>query len=346
MALDLDPRRHARALAVLAAGGVVAAGLALQRAHMKRLAGDPDWLRLSDFRHGLALPVHSADGTRIHAEVFGPDEAATVVLAPGWTEQLSIWTSVIAALRARDLRIVAYDLRGHGGSGPAAGDDYSLQRFGEDVEAVLRASLPDGRRAIVVGHSLGGMAIAAWAERHNVREHACGAALVNTGFSDLIADSLVLPQLTRVFGEPVVRRLFLGSGARLPSFSSPLQHDAVRYLAFGPSATAGQVAFYEQMLIACPPHVRAACGLAISDMNLQDAVARLTVPTLVIAGDQDRLTPPSHARRIARALPQLERLIELPETGHMSLLERPVELGEALAGFIAKVAPDSRLSAA
>ena len=187
MALDLDPRRHARALAVLAAGGVVAAGLALQRAHMKRLAGDPDWLRLSDFRHGLALPVHSADGTRIHAEVFGPDEAATVVLAPGWTEQLSIWTSVIAALRARDLRIVAYDLRGHGGSGPAAGDDYSLQRFGEDVEAVLRAALPDGRRAIVVGHSLGGMAIAAWAERHNVREHACGAALVNTGFSDLIA---------------------------------------------------------------------------------------------------------------------------------------------------------------
>jgi pimeloyl-ACP methyl ester carboxylesterase len=346
MALDLDPRRHARALAVLAAGAGLATGLALQRAHIKRLAEDDERRRLSDFRHGLALPVHSADGTRIHAEVFGPDDAATVVLAPGWTEQLSIWTSVIAELRGRGLRVVAYDLRGHGGSGPAAGDDYSLERFGEDVEAVLGAALPDGRRATVVGHSLGGMAIAAWAERHDVRKHACAAALLNTGFSDLIADSQVVPQLSRVFGEPVVRRLFLGSGARLPSFSSPLQHAAVRYLAFGPTATAGQVAFYEQMLIACPPHVRAACGLAISDMDLQDAVVRLTLPTLVIAGDQDRLTPPSHARRIAGALPQLERLIELPETGHMSPLERPAELGEALAEFVAKVAPDSRLSAA
>jgi pimeloyl-ACP methyl ester carboxylesterase len=346
MALVLDPRRHARSLAVLAAGGGVAAGLALQRAHVKRLAGDADRRRLSDFHHGLPLPVRSADGTRIHAEVFGPEEAATVVLAPGWTEQLSIWTSVITELRARGLRVVAYDLRGHGDSAPAAGDDYSLQRFGEDVEAVLQAALPDGRRATVVGHSLGGMAIAAWAERHDVREHACAAALVNTGFSDLIADSLVLPQLSRVFGEPVVRRLLLGSGARLPPFSSPLQHAMIRYAAFGPSATAGQVAFYEQMLVACPPHVRAACGLAISDMNIQDAVARLTLPTLVFAGDQDKLTPPSHARRIARALPQLERLIELPETGHMSPLERPAELSAALAEFVAKVTPDSRLSAA
>jgi pimeloyl-ACP methyl ester carboxylesterase len=198
----------------------------------------------------------------------------------------------------------------------------------------------------VVGHSLGGMAIAAWAKRHDVREHACAAALVNTGFSDLIADSQVLPQLSRLVGEPVVRRLFLGSGARMPSFSSPLQHAAIRQLAFDPSATAGQVAFYERMLISCPPHVRAACGLAISDMNLQDAVARLTVPTLVLAGEQDRLTPPSHSRRIARALPQLERLIELPETGHMSPLERPAELSAAVAALVAKVASDSRLSAA
>jgi len=142
-----------------------------------------------------------------------------------------------------------------------------------------------------------------------------------------------------------VRRLFLGSGAPVPSFSSPLQHAAIRHLAFGPSATGGQVAFYERMLIACPPHVRAACGLAISDMNLQDAVVRVTVPTLVLAGEQDRLTPPSHAQRIARALPQLERLIELRETGHMSPLERPRELSAAVAELVAKVMPDPNLSA-
>lgn len=345
MQLKLDPRLRAPALAALAAGGGVAAGVGLLRAHARRIADDPEYRRLSAFAPGLTLSVRSADGTRIHAEAFGAAGAPTIVLAPGWTEQLSIWASVITELTARGLRVVAYDLRGHGESGPAAGDDYSLERFGEDVEAVLRAGLEDGERATVVGHSLGGMAIAAWAKHHDVREHACGAALLNTGFSDMIADSHVLPQLSRFVGEPAVRRLFLGSGAPVPPFSSPLGHTAIRYLAFGPSATSGQVAFYERMLISCPPHVRAACGLAISDMNLQDAVARLTLPTLILAGRQDRLTPPSHAHRIARALPELERLIELPETGHMSPLERPAEVSAALADLVAKVAPDVKLSA-
>jgi pimeloyl-ACP methyl ester carboxylesterase len=269
-----------------------------------------------------------------------------VVLAHGWTEQLSFWTLVIAELAKRDLRVVAYDLRGHGASDEAAGDDYSLERFGDDIEAVLKAAVPDGQRATVVGHSLGGMAIAAWAKRHDVRERAGAAVLVNTGFSDLIADSQVLPQLSRFISEPVVRRLFLGSGARMPAFSSPLQHTLIRHLAFGPTATSGQVAFYERMLISCPPHVRAACGIAISDMNLQDAIVRMTLPTLIVAGAEDKLTPPSHAHRIAKALPQLERLIELPETGHMSPLERPAELSAAVSELVAKVAPGSRLSPA
>jgi pimeloyl-ACP methyl ester carboxylesterase len=345
MQFKVDPRLRAQALAALAAGGGVAAAVALQRAYARRIVDDPEYRRLTAFRPGVALSVRSADGTRIHTESFGAEGAATIVLAPGWTEQLSIWASVITELTARGLRVVAYDLRGHGESGPAAGDDYSLERFGEDVEAVLQAVLEGDERATVVGHSLGGMAIASWAKRHDVRKHACAAALVNTGFSDMIADSQVLPQLSRFVGEPAVRRLFLGSGAPVPSFSSPLQHAAIRHLAFGPSATGGQVAFYERMLIACPPHVRAACGLAISDMNLQDAVVRVTVPTLVLAGEQDRLTPPSHAQRIARALPQLERLIELRETGHMSPLERPRELSAAVAELVAKVMPDPNLSA-
>jgi pimeloyl-ACP methyl ester carboxylesterase len=49
-----------------------------------------------------------------------------------------------------------------------------------------------------------------------------------------------------------------------------------------------------------------------------------------MTGAQDRLTPPSHARRMAGELPRLYRLIELPETGHMGPLERPAEIAEAL----------------
>jgi pimeloyl-ACP methyl ester carboxylesterase len=93
------------------------------------------------------------------------------------------------------------------------------------------------------------------------------------------------------------------------------------------------------MLIACPPAVRAACGTAMSEMDLWHAVARLTVPTLVIAGADDRLTPSAHARRIAETLPDAAGLVELAQTGHMSPLERPEELSAALAKLVADASP-------
>jgi pimeloyl-ACP methyl ester carboxylesterase len=115
----------------------------------------------------------------------------------------------------------------------------------------------------------------------------------------------------------------------------------VRYVAFGPSATAGDVAFYERMLLDTPAAVRAACGVALSDMDLWEAVAGLTVPTLVVAGDRDRLTPPEHARRIAEALPDSAGLLILKDTGHMSPLERPRELAAALGELAASAASRS-----
>ena len=89
------------------------------------------------------------------------------------------------------------------------------------------------------------------------------------------------------------------------------------------------------MLITTEPDARAAAGVALTDMDLWHAVARLTVPTLVVAGERDRLTPPAHARRIAETLPELVGLIELPETGHMGPLERPQEIASALLSLSA-----------
>jgi pimeloyl-ACP methyl ester carboxylesterase len=320
-----------RAAGTVAAAGAVAGVYATQRRHARSIASDPAYALLARPSVGRELTFRSADGTLLHAEVFGPDGAPTIVLAHGWTEALFYWIYQILEL-ARDHRVVAYDQRGHNRSGRAAGGDYSLARFGEDVEAVLAAAVPAGERAVLAGHSLGAMSIAAWAESHEVESRVRGAALLNTGVSHLVAEQLLVryPRFARTFGESVSRRAFLGSRAKLPTISSPVHHAAIRYFAFGPTASPAQVAFYERMLIACPADVRADVGIAIADMNLDDALARLTVPTLVVAGELDRLTPPSHARRIGAALPDLSALLVLPETGHMGPLERPAEVSEAL----------------
>ncbi len=305
---------------------------------MRRVASDPERAMLEEPLHGEPLNVSSADGTELHAEVFGLRDGPTLVLVPGWTETIALWTYVIRELRD-DFRIVAFDLRGHGQSGRSPGADYSMERFGEDVEAVLGAVVPEGERAVVAGHSLGGMSIAAWAEHHDVSGHASAAALLFTGVGGLVGGQLLIhvPRFAQALSDPVARHGFLGARAPLPRFSTPISAAAIRYVAFGPTASPAQVAFYERMLVACPADVRAAVGLAMADMELHHALARLTLPTLVMAGADDRLTPPAHARRVAQELPRQAELIELPETGHMGPLERPKEVSAALRQLAASV---------
>ncbi|HEY1507673.1 MAG TPA: alpha/beta hydrolase [Solirubrobacteraceae bacterium] len=328
--------------AALAAVGV--GGAALERRHMQRIESDPENEVLRDPPAGRPLEVRSADGTTLHAELFGPDDGPTLVLAHGWTETLDFWTYVISDLTREGKRIVAYDLRGHGDSEPAVDGDYALDRFGEDLEAVLEAALPDGRRAVVVGHSLGAMSIAAWAEHHDVAERASAAALINTGVGDLVAQSLLfpVPAFAQVVNRTIAVRGFLGARTPLPRVSTPASHAAIRYIAFGPDATPAQVAFYERMLVATPPDARAKIGIAMSELELHQALERLTIPTVVIAGEDDRLTPPSHANKIADMLPDLDRLIVLPDTGHMGPLERPAAISRALSKLVARAASADR----
>ncbi len=324
--------------------GVLTAGAALQVQHMRRIARDPEKDFLDDPPRGRVRSARSADGTRLHVEVFGPEDGETVVLAHGWTETLQYWAYVVRGLSERGIRVAAYDLRGHGESDPAGGGDYAIERFGEDLEAVLVASVPNGKPAVVAGHSLGAMSIAAWAGTHEVQRHVRAAALLNTGVGDLIAEQLLLPLpgIARAINRTVARRGFLGSKAPLPRFSTPLSSAAIRYIAFGAHASPAQVAFYERMLVTCPPEVRADIGIAMSEMDLHHALPRLTVPTIVIAGALDRLTPPSHARRIAEMLPELRRLTVLEDVGHMTPLERPDVVTDALAELVA-LAPERSL---
>ncbi len=310
---------------------------------MRRIAADPEQTVLGSPPKGRSSEVRSADGTILHAETFGPDDGPTLVLAHGWTENLTFWTYQIIEMQERGLRIVAYDHRGHGQSEAAAGGDYSIARFGEDLEAVLAASVPEGRKAMVVGHSLGGMAISAWAKDHDVERRAGAAALINTGAGDLLAEQLLVPvpAVAQALNHTFAVNGFLGSRAPLPRFSTPLMASAIRYIAFGPDASPAQVAFYERMLIASPPDARAQTGIALSEVELYDALPRLTVPTIVIAGEKDRLTPPWHAQRIAEMVPKLEGLTVLPNTGHMGPLERHREVTELLAQLAATIGHDA-----
>src|SRR5581483_1458995 len=101
-------RGTARALTLSAAAGGVALGAAIERRHLRRIAGDEDLARLSAPLDGRSLTATSADGTELYAEAFGPQSGIPVVLAHGWTEQLTFWAPMIERLSQRGLRPVAY----------------------------------------------------------------------------------------------------------------------------------------------------------------------------------------------------------------------------------------------
>src|SRR5882762_6697172 len=109
-------------------------------------------LRAARAPHSLpvALPpsrtveVRSADGTRLHTEVFGPEGGYPIVLAHGITCAIRVWAYQIADL-STDYRVIAFDHRGHGRSAvPSRRGGYSLDILAADLDAVLEAALALG----------------------------------------------------------------------------------------------------------------------------------------------------------------------------------------------------------
>src|SRR5215470_15713706 len=138
---------------------------------------------------GRVVPVRSRDGIRLHAEVFGPEDGYPIVLAHGITCAIRVWHEQINDL-SRDYRVIAYDHRGHGRSGLGKRSAYSLGHLAGDLDAVLAATLKPGERAVIAGHSMGGIAISAWSDRyrHRVAHRADAVALINTTTGDLLKE--------------------------------------------------------------------------------------------------------------------------------------------------------------
>ncbi|MBT3152792.1 alpha/beta hydrolase [Streptomyces sp. CHD11] len=262
--------------------------------------------------------VLSADGTRLHVEVHGPEQAPAVVLAHGWTCSTAFWAAQIRELSA-DHRVIAYDQRGHGRS--PASPACTTDTLADDLEAVLTATLAPGERAVIAGHSMGAMTVMAASARPAFAAHAAAVLLCSTGSSRLVAESTVLPLRPGRVRTWLTHRV-LGTRAPLGPVT-PLARRILRYGTMGPASTPDMVEACAHIVHACPRAVRHAWSHVLGSLDLEDAVRDVRVPAEVVAGTADRLTPPVHARALAAALPQCLGVTELPGVGHMTPIEAP-----------------------
>ena len=322
--------KRSRAAAGLAAAGLIA-WVVQGRRDRRAVAAD----RATADLHA-PLPhengeARSADGTRIHVEVYGPPNAPTIVLVHGWTQAIRFWNYQIRDLSDR-YRVVAYDQRGHGQSSPPGELGQVPAALGDDLEAVLQAFVPEPQRALIAGHSMGGITIAAWAGRHpeSVARRAAAIAMVNTGVREVEQRATVLGRRAGARFNTVLLRPLLATPLQVPRRLDPVAFRVTRRIAAGRGASAGVVAFVHELAVGTTPHARAGVIRAFTGLDLTTALANLTVPTAVIGAGADRLFPAWHARFMASQLPNIVDYMEIAGVGHMSPLEAPEEVNRRL----------------
>lgn len=280
--------------------------------------------------------VQSADGTRLHTEVFGPADGYPIVLAHGITCSLRVWHEQINDL-SRDFRVIAYDHRGHGRSGVPGPKAYSLNHLAADLDAVLSATLRRGERAVIAGHSMGGIAISSWSDRfrHRVAYCADAVALINTTHGNLLdkIQLLTVPGVLRSARVAAARNVIRAVGsAPLVNGTQPGSRRFLKLMAVGADPDGVITDFLHDLFAATPAAGRGAWARVLVDElgpRTYIDLSGLTVPTLVIGSTKDKLLPVCRARKIADAAPNLLELVEMPG-GHCAILEQPTEVNRRL----------------
>lgn len=340
------------AAAGLAAAGT-AAGIAVERAAVRRVRRRRD--PLADEPYGVLpydeqLTVSTVDGVLLHVEVVGKGtEPLTAVFAHGYCLDMGTFHFQRRALPGTTdppVRMVFYDQRGHGRSGRSEPARYTIEQLGRDLEAVIAAAAPSGP-LILVGHSMGGMSIMALAEQRPdlFAERVVGVALISTSAGDLDAVSLGMPHAIGKVRKPLtplltsVLRQRASWVERARAASTDLTWFITRRYAFGAADVHPSLVDYVARMNGETPIETVAGYLAtLSDHKRYDAVAVFDgIETLVVFGDKDLMTPADHSAKLAEALPGCE-LVEIPEGGHLALMEHADVVNEHLRGFFARAA--------
>jgi 3-oxoadipate enol-lactonase len=258
----------------------------------------------------------TANGISMHYTLNGPPSAPVVTLSHSLATHLGMWEPQVVALAGR-YRVLRYDTRGHGETEAPPGA-YSLDQLAEDARTLLCALGVE--RTHFIGLSMGGMIGQVLALKH----------------PDMLR-SLVL----------------CDTSSRVPPEARPMWDDRIRIAEtqgmephveptigrwFTPSYGEGHPDVVDRvrtMIRQTKPHGYIGCGHAIKMLDLTDQLRRISVPTLVIVGEDDPGTPVAASRAIHERIGGSELMI-LKVASHLSNIEQAGAFNQAVMAFLAK----------
>lgn len=264
--------------------------------------------------HTLAL----SHGTLAWEEVGSRRAGITLLLLHGFPHDRALWSAQLASHEEHfpDVRLLVPDLPGFGQSSPLA--QPSMDAYADTLEALLDAAGVE--QAVVGGLSMGGYIAFAFWRRHSARVRAL-----------ILADTKAAADT-----EPArVKRRDLITSVECDGVGSVV--GGMLQSTLGTTTrteSPALVAQVEVMLRRAP--ASGVIGAAQALMHRDDSTATLetiTVPTLVLVGDEDTVTPVSDAIVMSGAI-RGSRLVTVPGAGHLSPLEQPTIVTAAIAEFL------------
>jgi pimeloyl-ACP methyl ester carboxylesterase len=230
----------------------------------------------------------------------------------------TMWDPQVSAL-VGECRCIPIDMRGFGDS--AASPPYSIDQYADDVAAVLDTLQIE--RAVIVGLSLGGyVAFALWRRhRHRVRALVFADTRAAADAPDNVARRRELIALAHAQGSTAVANVQIaGLVGKTTRDKRPDIYDSVHRL-IAQAPVDGLIGGLEAM---------------IARPDSTSTLSTIDVPTLIIAGSEDAVTPPRDARTLHAAIPG-SRIEILQQAGHLSNIERPAAFNTVVTEFLASL---------
>jgi pimeloyl-ACP methyl ester carboxylesterase len=324
------------------------AGVTVARSMTRRAAIDDPYVNenFETLDGDRSYMVTTPDGVPLAVREVGPTDAPlTVVFAHGFCLRMGSFHFQRIRLSEEwgtEVRMIFYDQRGHGRSGEAPPETYTVTQLGQDLETVLQVIAPRGP-IVLVGHSMGGMTVLSHARQfpQHYGSRITGAALISSA-----AEGVAKSPLGEILNNPALEavRRAARSAPKLinrgRNATRSLIGPILRAASFSNSNVSPSIAaFSEKMMLETPipTMVEFLHALEVHD-ETKGLPTLATIPTLIVCGDHDLVTPAEYSKRLTEALPDSE-LVIVSRAGHLVLLEKPDPINDGLVRLVKHATP-------